>query len=319
MYHSINKDVVMENQNFASPIQDIDLRELFLILWRGKLWIVISIAMASVLAVVYAISLPNHYTSEGIYAPAEKQGTGSLIGQYGGLAAMAGISLGNGEGDDIDRAIALISSWPFIDGFVTKYRIKPHIMAVEKWDLIKGDYIWNSDLYDAAKHRWVREPSPQRPSEPTSFETFDAFRSMLSVQRDKKTGLITMSFEHRSPLFAQNVIENLIKEINAHFQERDVSRAQKNIDFLNEKVAETSVAEMKSVFYGMIESQMKNLMLAKVSDEYLLATVVQPMVPEFKSSPARALICVLGALIGCVIGSLIALAANIWRNSKEQL
>ncbi|MDZ7925023.1 MAG: hypothetical protein U5M23_13440 [Marinagarivorans sp.] len=64
--------------------------------------------------------MPNIYKSEGIYAPAQKQSGGGLAAQYGGLAAMAGISLGGGESNDIDQSMALITSWPFLEGVINR-------------------------------------------------------------------------------------------------------------------------------------------------------------------------------------------------------
>lgn len=46
---------------------EIDLRELFFILWNKKLWIFLFILMAIVLSTVYAIKQPNIYESKAIF------------------------------------------------------------------------------------------------------------------------------------------------------------------------------------------------------------------------------------------------------------
>ena len=58
---------------------------------------------------------------------------------------------------------------------------------------------------------------------------------------------------------------------------------------------------MKEVFYQVIEEQIKNKMLAEASPEYAFVTVNPAMVPEEKSTPKRALICVLAVLLGAML------------------
>ena len=55
---------------------------------------------------------------------------------------------------------------------------------------------------------------------------------------------------------------------------------------------------MREVFYTIIEEQVKSKMLAEASPEYVFVTVSPAMVPEEKSQPKRALICILGLLLG---------------------
>jgi len=53
---------------------EIDLRELFLALWKGK-WIIIAITFVFALgSVLYTLSLPNIYKADALLAPAESSG-----------------------------------------------------------------------------------------------------------------------------------------------------------------------------------------------------------------------------------------------------
>ena len=49
------------------------------------------------------------------------------------------------------------------------------------------------------------------------------------------------------------------------------------------------------------------MMLAKGSPEYILRTLDPAVVPEKKSRPSRALICVLGTLLGGILSVLVVL------------
>lgn len=297
---------------------EIDLLEIWNILWDGKWWIVGITFLFAVLSVVYALSLSNQYKAEVVLAPAQENsgGIGALAAQYGGLAAMAGINLGSAQNSDIDQAIALVKSWPFLEAFVDKYNLKPQIMAIKEWDGINNKIIYNKDIYDPETGHWLREPEPNRPAEPTSYEVFRTFSEMILVSQDSKTGLIWLSVEHYVPRLAYEWTGLLTEELNRHFQARDVKAATRNIEYLREKINETSIAEMQSVFYRMIESQMKTLMLAEVSGEYLLRSVVQAKLPEKKSKPRRAVICVIGVMLGGFIGVFLVLMLDYKKKKR---
>jgi capsular polysaccharide biosynthesis protein len=61
------------------------------------------------------------------------------------------------------------------------------------------------------------------------------------------------------------------------------------------------------VFYQLIEQQTKTIMLAEVSLEYVLKTIDPANAPEEKAKPKRALIVVLGTMLGGMLSVLIVL------------
>lgn len=295
----------LDFDSLSAPRDDeIDLREIWSVLWDGKWWVTSITFLFAVGSVIFALSLPNQYKAEVVLAPAQEQngGMSGLAAQYGGLAAMAGINLGAASNSDVDQALALVTSWPFLHRFVEKYKIKPLVMAVEGWDRASGRIIYDEEIYNSETREWTREPKPDRPVEPTSYEVYEKFIQMLAVNQDTATGLIQLSVEHYVPSLAYEWVGLLTLELNRHFQMRDIREANRNIDYLREKVEETSIAEMQSVFYRMIESQMKTLMLAEVSDEYLVKSVVEARLPERKSKPRKALICIIGTILGSLLG-----------------
>lgn len=296
-----NQSRLSDLEYVNSSGEEINLRELLGVLWSGKWWI-IGITFLSLLAgVLVAINMPNIYTSYGVYAPAQKtQGVNGLAAQYGGLAAMAGINLGSSESNDLDQAMALMSSWQFLEKVIEKHNLKPVIIGVKGWDKLADKFIWADDLYNPENQRWVRKPAAGMPVEPTAHEVYKELRKKFVVSKDNKTGLVTISVDHYSPKVAADIAAIIVREVNLHFQLRDVREAQERIKYLEKKISETSIAEMQSVFYGMIEAQTKTLMLAEVSEEYLLRTVVANQPPEEKSKPKRSLVVVFMGLLGGV-------------------
>ena len=71
------------------------------------------------------------------------------------------------------------------------------------------------------------------------------------------------------------------------------------------RTAQHHSIDVQEVFFRLIEEQTKTVMLAKVSDEYLLKTLDPAVAPEIKSKPRRSVIVVLSMILGSVFGIVI--------------
>jgi uncharacterized protein involved in exopolysaccharide biosynthesis len=305
-----------------SPYADdeIDLKELFVVLWRGKGLISVVTGLAATISVVVALSLPNIYTASALLAPAESGGGGlsGLMKQYGGLASLAGVSLPGGEeGSRAQLGMQLMKSRAFIGDFVERRDILPELMAVESWDGGSGDIVFNSDDYEAATKTWVRDVDLPKQPTPSLLEAHEEFMDILGVSEDKQTGYVTVSIDHESPVVAAQWVNWLIEDVNAAVKEQDVSEAEKSIKYLKQQVVSTSLADLQAMFFELIQSQTETVMLAEVRPEYVFKTIDPAVVPEEKSKPSRALICVLGTLLGGMLGVVIVLIRHYARSESE--
>ena len=299
---------------------EIDLKELFMVLWSGK-WLISAITgVAAAASVVIALMLPNIYTANALLAPAEQSGGGmsALMQQYGGLASLAGVSLPGGE--EASRAqlgMALMTSRGFIGDFVQRRAILPELMAVESWDLRADKVSYDPELYDQTTGEWVREVEAPFEPEPSLLEAHEAFKKILSVSQDKQTGYVTVSIDHKSPTLAAQWVNWLIEDVNSAVKAQDVAEAEKSIEYLREQVTNTSLADLQAVFFDLIQSQTETVMLAEVRQEYVFKTIDPAVAPEEKSKPSRALICVLGTLLGGMLGVVIVLIRHYARSDPE--
>ena len=122
-----------------------------------------------------------------------------------------------------------------------------------------------------------------------------------------------MSIDHESPVVAAQWVNWLIQDVNAAVKEQDVLEAEKSIEYLKQQVANTSLADLQAMFFELIQSQTETVMLAEVRPEYVFKTIDPAVVPEDKSKPSRALICVLGTLLGGILGVVIVLIRHYVR------
>lgn len=306
-------------QGVVASDDEIDLMELVAALWRGKWWILATTTLGAVIAVGVALWLPNVYRAEALLAPStEQQGGGlsALAGQFGGLASLAGINLGGEKADKTAIAVEIAKSRQFVSQFVRVHHLEIPLMAVDRAKS-DGTLIVDSSIYDEEQHQWVRKPKPGRHSEPSDLELVESFNKLASIELDKKSGLATVAVEYYSPQMAKQWVDWLVSDLNATMKARDQAETARNIAYLKAQLEKTAVADMQTVFYKLIEEQTKTQMLAEVNPEYVFKTLDPAVVPEEKAKPKRALIAVLGTVLGGMAGVLIVLVRYALRRRES--
>lgn len=274
-----------------------------------KKWILIftTTAIGAALSIAYSLSLPNIYKADTLIAASDDSSSGGLAemaGNLGGLAAIAGVNLGGQSSSQADLAIQVISSRKFIRNFINKYELLVPLMAVNDWEQSNNKLIIDERLYNVTREEWLREPRGLRGKEPSMQEAYERFMEVFSVNKNDETGLITLSVSFFSPYVAREWLDKIVIEINEAMRNRAIVEAQNNLDYLERQLEKTSIAEMQSTFYKLVEEQMKSLMLAEAQDEFVFKVIDPPIVPEVKSSPSRALICLSGSIFSLMLALL---------------
>lgn len=313
-------------ENFASDNHsridgEIDLYDLFLVIMNGK-WPIITVTFVlSLLSVVYAIYQPNIYRSEALLAPAEQQqsnGLSALAGQFGGLASLAGVNLGDSGSNNTDLALAILKSRKFISEFIEKHSIMPDLMAIESWNSIDNTVIYDKNIYDEVDQKWVRKVEFPFKPKPSTQEAYKEFIKIVSATKDPDSGMIIIAVEHFSPFIAQQWVNWLIEDINLTMKKRDVIEATKSTEFLMAQIEKTNVADIRVVLYKLVEEQAKTIMFANVRDEYVFKTIDPALVPEEKLKPKRALIVIVSTFFAGVIGVFIVLIRFYISNNRRK-
>tara|TARA_R110002072_G_scaffold296553_1_gene468504 strand:+ start:4768 stop:5730 length:963 start_codon:yes stop_codon:yes gene_type:complete len=306
------------NQNSLAD-DEIDLRDLFSAIWQGK-WLIIAVTFVFVVgSVFYALSLPNIYKSEVLLAPASDSSGMKVSGQLGGLAALAGVNLGgSGGGDKTQLAIEVLKSRDFIGRFIEKYDLFVPIMAAESWSRQDNSLIINPEIYDSESKVWLRKVSEPFKPKPSLQESYSKFISLLNVSQDKVSGFIRVSVEYLSPYMAKQWLDLLIKDINNEMRARELKEAQNSINYLNEQIVQTDIADVRTMLFSLVEEQTKTVMLASVRDEYVFKTIDPALIPEKKSGPKRALVVLLIVFLGFSVSLLFVLFKSFANINKRR-
>ena len=304
-----------QTQQASHADDEIDLRELFAVIWKGKWIIALVTAVFAVGSVLYALSLPNKYTSTVVLAPVEANsgGMNGLKGQLGGLASLAGINLGSSGTNEVGLALEIVKSKKFIGEFISENNLLPQVVAANGWNQGLNELTYDEELFDPVNQSWLREASGLRGAEPSLIEAHEVFVSeYLSVSQNLDTGLVTASVTHYSPYIAAEWATKIVTKINQTMRDRAKQEARKSIDFLQDKISETNLADLRTTLYQLIEDQTQTLMFAEVREEYLFSTLDPAVIPEVKSSPKRALIVIVGTILGGFLSLILVLALHFF-------
>lgn len=291
---------------------EIDLRELFNVLWTAKKLIILITAIFAFGSVIYSLSLNDYYKSGSIFLARSASGNQGLS-QYSGLAAMAGITLPSSSGEDkAAQMIELIKSRKFVKHLMTFENILPSILAAKSYNNSTQELLFNQRLYESETKTWKNNEIP------SYLKAHSAYLNMLSIAQDKKTGFIYINIEHISPVFAKDFLELIIRESNELIRKKDMEESKQGLEYLTSELSKTPFVAIKESINALIEVQLETQMMAQINQDYILTEIEPPFIPEQKSKPSRTFICVAGTILGGILSVLIVLIRHYSFGEEDQ-
>ena len=295
---------------------EIDLIEILNVLLKGKFTIISITAIASLIVVLYSLSLPNIYQSTALLAPYKtSDNISSSLRGYGNIANIAGINLSpeNSESNAV-KAKQKLYSLSFFENNILPNIFLPDLMAIDSWDVDRNKIIYDEDIYNASSGKWVRDFQYPQKLIPSAQEGYKVFSQMhLTISEENLTGFITLSVKHQSPFVAKEWVELIVSEINNFYRTKDKAEAERSVLFLNDQITKTNLAEMKEVVANLLQQETQKLMLVEANESYVYEYIDPPALMEKKSEPSRAIICIIGFMMGGVFGVLYVLLRHYGR------
>jgi uncharacterized protein involved in exopolysaccharide biosynthesis len=285
---------------------EIDLRELFGLLWAGRVLIVGVTAAAAVVSVVVALVMTEIYRAEATLVPAGKEQASGSLAQFGGAAALLGVSLPGGGDGQVANALATLRSRDFIIRFIRENDVRIPLFAGKEGDAS----ITEPSIYDQTTGTWLVD-------EPTDLVAYRAFNGIFTVSENNSSGLVTVAVEWHDPVLAARWVNALVRKINQEVKQKDQAEANSAIAYLSQQLESTQLVEMQRVFYDLIESQTRISMLTDVREEYVFQVVDPAVVPDQKIAPRRSLIAVLGTMLGAMLALVVVLVRHYAFSANE--
>tara|TARA_B100002019_G_scaffold192423_1_gene166423 strand:+ start:102 stop:1064 length:963 start_codon:yes stop_codon:yes gene_type:complete len=311
----------IDNNDYVNNLDDIDLREIFFALFKGKLIILFITSFLSVSGIIYSLILPNLYKAESLLAPVESSSSLlNSLGEYSSLAGLVGINLPGGDSDENSKkAFEVMTSLSFFENHIMPKIFLADLMAVKSWNHEKNKIIYNKNVFDENSATWVRNFSYPQRLIPSAQESFEVFKDdHLSLEEDKKTGYLTLSIVHQSPFIAKQWVEIIFNEVNAFYREKDKMQSEKAIVYLQDQFVKTSFSEVKVVTASLIQQEIQKLTLIEANKDYVFEYIYPPSVMEENSEPSRSLIVTLFTFFGFIFSVIIVLFRHYYLKSLSK-
>ena len=303
-----------ESKNELGEFGDeIDLKELFFILIRGK-WIISSTTIfLMMIGIFYSLSLPDIYESKALLAPVDQSDTaaGSLK-QLSGLAGLAGINLSSSDsGSNSKKAFEMIDSLNFFENQIMPKIFIPNLLAVESWDNETNTIFYDDSIFDISSNTWFKKSKNPKQSIPSAQKSYNVFKnSHLNIVQDDVSGYVVLTIKHQSPFIAKKWTETVFEEINSFYRQKDKEQSQNSVIYLNEQMAKTRFSEIKQVTAELLGQEIQKLTLIEANKDYVFEYVYPPDAMEEKSEPNRQIIVFLFSFFGFLLSVIFVLIRN---------
>jgi uncharacterized protein involved in exopolysaccharide biosynthesis len=267
-----------------TPAQEISLLAIWQFVWRNTLIFAFSFLVCAAAAAALSYLVTPRFRAEITFSPANNsENFGQLSGELGSLAAIAGINVG-GAGQKSEEALAYLRSRGFTAEFIQKHSLLP-ILYAKQWDAQRG--------------QWSVGVDP-----PTLSAAVKRFSNIREISEDRRTGIITLSIVWSDRVLAAQWANALIAEADTALRQRGVAELGRSIQYLKDESAQIPDVEIRAAVYKVMESELKDQMLARTRDAYAFE-VLDPAVPpdpKDKDSPNRVLYVVVGGAFGLLVG-----------------
>jgi len=185
---------------------EIDLREYWRVLVRHRRMILTTTLAAAVIAAIVSFILPKTYTATARILPPKEQSSGglaaALAGQLGGLASLAGASLGGATNADL--MVGMLSSRAVTDRILDQFKLQ--------------------EIYDT-KYR---------------VDAGKKLLANLDAQVDKKSGILTLSVDDHDPERAAAIANAFVDQLDQLSRHLNITEASRQRLFLEERLVQVN-------------------------------------------------------------------------------
>jgi uncharacterized protein involved in exopolysaccharide biosynthesis len=270
--------------------ESLDVRSALHLLFRKRWWIIAAVVVSSVgFATVAFLMRPVYRASIVMISVSSERNNlagsaSSALGQLGGLASIAGLSLGSTDASTAE-ALGVLHSRQFAEKFIVDENLMPQLFFRS----------WDPNL-----QTWKAKVHPV-PTLGKAFKYFD--KKIRTIVQDNKSGLITLQIDWIDREAAAAWANELVKRLNAEMRARAIAGTDASIAFLEKELTTTSVVEMQGAINRLIEAQEKQRMVATVTEQFAFRVVDAAVAPDADDpvKPPKALLLLAGPLVGLAL------------------
>jgi uncharacterized protein involved in exopolysaccharide biosynthesis len=240
---------------------EVDFGELVSKIWNARKFIAKACAVAVVVGLVVAFSIPKEYTTAVTMAPEEgtKKGSGNL----GSLASLAGINLAGGTQSEAlspDLYPDIVRSTPFmLDLFPVQvrtmenetFRFYDFMLSHQRypwWSILTGAPFkaigWVTSLFKETKS--IGKESKIDPFMLTEEHAtvIEAVKGSILVAVDEQSGVISLKVTMQDPMVSAMITDTVMKNLQIYITNYRTNKAKQDLEY-----TEKLYKEAKSDYY----------------------------------------------------------------------
>jgi len=215
--------------------EGLRLQEILIPMWASRKKILVLSFAVAVVVLGVSFLLPVYYKSTAVLLPETDKGKLGVMGQFAGIASLAGIDVAGG---DISALYPVISTSEAVLGRViernyTTQRYPNPVNLIEYFD----------------------------PGEDTPSRNYDAVlkivRELLETRYDGKTQVVTLRLEMREPQLAADVLNALVAELDRFIREERTTGASEQARWIGARLVEVET-ELRSAEDSLMEFRERN-------------------------------------------------------------
>ncbi len=196
---------------------EINLVELFQVVFNRKKLLVAIVLIVTALAVIYSLVAKEIYRAEAVIMPVGgSSGLASLASQLGGMPIIGGMMGGAASGTE--RFMALLNTRTLAEEIVKKYDFKKVLFK---------------DLWDEKNNRWLVKDSVE---EPSMEQAYKALKSHVELEEDLETGTIKIYSSFEDPKLAAKVANAYVEGLQAFINDNELTVAKRNRIFIEDQL-----------------------------------------------------------------------------------
>ncbi len=295
---------------------EIDLRELFATIMRGKKIIIIFTLAVIAITFIYVLKLPNIYKSEAILIPTENKSGG--LGSLGGLAAMAGVSVGGGSMTPDVAFNSLLNNYAFMRTFVIRNKM------VEYYSQYNVDENYVFALGYRGVYEFFKAENNEdeiKNKDDTIYSIIKKIRSGITISSDKKTALITVSYSDADRAYTPKVVEAFLKDASSYLVTNNLKNIDAKLKYFQTELTTADSIELRQNISTMISNIVQEKVMMK-SKKYYQCDVLTQASPSYikdKTKPKRGLILVVSAVTALILSIFLVFFLAFLKNDENTL
>jgi uncharacterized protein involved in exopolysaccharide biosynthesis len=276
---------------------EIDLRELFNIIWQGKWKISIFTFLVVSITIIYIISIPNSYKSEILLVPTE-QNKGSSLGGLSALAGFAGVNLGSSGGgiDTISSFQTILQDYSFLIKIIRKHNLK------DKFQNAYIHYIFPFGLTSSLIYDY-KNPFKNMDNDEVEFSLYKKLLKIIDISQDKKTNIINLSVETENRYLSKYLVDILLVDMIKRLRLLEMKDINKQIDYYEKIISKSDSIELKQQIGQILSGLFQKKVLAQANELYTVSKFTESRVKRIseKSKPKRALIIIVAFITSIIL------------------